>query len=93
MTEFRIFETAQFARDLRGDFQGQQEKLRAKLNAIVYPHLRATPYSGANIRKLQGYHPDTWRYRIGPYRLFYTIDPAARIVSILTIEHRRQAYR
>ncbi|MBI4027513.1 MAG: type II toxin-antitoxin system RelE/ParE family toxin [Verrucomicrobia bacterium] len=45
------------------------------------------------MRKLQGYEPRTWRYRIGPYRLFYAVDDEKRIVFILTIDDRKDAYR
>ncbi|MEI8140350.1 MAG: type II toxin-antitoxin system RelE/ParE family toxin [bacterium] len=51
------------------------------------------PYFGPNIRKLQGYTPATWRYRTGPYRIFYSVDEAERIVVILTIDDRKDACR
>lgn len=51
------------------------------------------PYFGPNIRKLQGYVPPTGRYRIGPYRVFYMVDDNERIVFILTIDDRKDAYR
>ena len=43
-------------------------------------------------RKVQG-ADNLWRIRIGDYRVLYTIDDQARIVDILAIRHRSDAYR
>ena len=59
----------------------------------IYPRLRENPYSGPNIRRLKGELHSIYRYRIGDYRLFYTIDPERRIVFLLGIEDRKDAYR
>jgi len=42
---------------------------------------------------LQGYTPETWRYRSGPYRLFYSVDEDDKIVFMLTVDDRKDAYR
>jgi mRNA interferase RelE/StbE len=34
-----------------------------------------------------------WRARRGTYRIRYRIDEAARVVYVLDVEHRRDAYR
>ena len=90
-SEFRIFETAEFNKALTR--LGPPRFLRGKLDTYVYPQLRCGPYFGPNIRKLQGYEPATWRYRIGRYRVFYSLDEADRIVFVLTIDDRKDAYR
>ncbi|MCE5230368.1 type II toxin-antitoxin system RelE/ParE family toxin [bacterium] len=90
-SEFRIFETDEFQKALKRI--GAPVPLRKKLSSFVYPQLRQEPFFGPNIRKLQGYNPATWRYRIGSYRIFYMVDEAARIVFILTIDNRKDAYR
>jgi mRNA interferase RelE/StbE len=38
------------------------------------------------------YKPETWRYRIGKYRLFYVIDENEKTVYILSIDLRKEAY-
>ena len=73
--------------------RGSPYRLPKKLAAYVYPQLRQGPYFGPNIRKLQGYTPETWRYRIGPYRLFYSLDEDERIVFMLTVDDRQNAYK
>ena len=90
-SEFRIFETGEFRKTLSR--LGPPRFLPKKLDTYVYPQLRQGPHYGPNIRKLQGYKPPTWRYRIGPYRLFYAVDDEKKIVSILTIDDRKDAYK
>lgn len=67
--------------------------LREKLRAYVYPQLRKMPHLGPNIRKLRAYKPETWRYRIGCFRVFYLVDESERIVFMLTFDQRRDAHR
>lgn len=92
MAEFRILETAHFRKDLEQDFGGQRSRIERKLTAYVYPQLRTNPYVGLNIKKLRDMTPETWRYRIGDYRFFYTVDARARLVMMLAADHRGQAY-
>jgi len=89
--EFRVFETEEFKKALIR--LGPPRFLPKKLTAYVYPQLRQGPYFGPNIRKLQGYTPQTWRYRIGPYRLFYSVDENDKIVFMLTVDDRKDAYK
>jgi mRNA interferase RelE/StbE len=92
LADFAIFETEQFLKDLEQELGGRQTQLRRKLLDYVYPQLRRQPYFGKNIKKLAGFEPDTWRYRIGDYRFFYTIDAAEKLVIMLTADHRSRAY-
>ena len=43
--------------------------------------------------KLQGREGEGWRIRVGAYRILYTIDDYARIVSVYRIRPRATAYR
>lgn len=92
MSEYRIFETEQFERDLQKNLGARREKIAAKLREYVYPQLKAQPYFGKNIRKLKGYKPETWRYRIGPHRFFYEVDEQRKIVFLLAAETRQGSY-
>jgi len=92
LTEFRIFETNQFLKDLEQDFSGQQERIKTKLVNYVYPQLKQNPYFGKNIKKLVNYNPDTWRYRISSYRFFYEIDNQNKIVFMISVDNRQNAY-
>ena len=45
----------------------------------------------AGSRKLKGYK-DTWRIRIGDWRVIYIVDDAAKRVRISRVGHRREVY-
>lgn len=92
MTEFRIFETAQFQEDLRRYFGSSDEKILRKLRTFVYPRLRRQPHFGKNIGKLRAYQPETWRYRIGGHRFFYEIDDKQKIVFMIAVQPRSEGY-
>ncbi len=93
LSEYRIFETEEFRRQLDRSPPSARDSLREKLTDYAYPQLRQQPYFGPNIRKLSGYRPDVWRYRIGRYRIFYAVDRQERIVFVLTVEARKDAYK
>lgn len=92
MSDFRIFETDQFADDLERISPARRDKIAQKLRTLVYPQLREQPYFGANIKKLKGFKPETWRYRIGPYRFFYVVDDQEKIVFMVAADTRQQSY-
>ena len=92
MSNYRIYETVQFQKDLQRDFSGQKGKIHQKLISYVYPQLQLNPYYGKNIKKLVNYKPDTWRYRVGDYRFFYIIDERKKVVFMLTADARQNAY-
>ena len=93
MSDYRIFETEEFQKQLARVTPSQRKVVEKKLPAYAYPQLRTAPYYGPNIRKLRGYAPETWRYRIGNYRVFYCVDEEDPIVSILTVDARKDAYK
>ena len=92
MTDYRIFETTVFREDLEDLPHAIQPKIQAKLTDYVYPQLRQQPHFGPNIKKLRNWKPDTWRYRIGPWRFFYEIDEHQKIVFMTTLDNRKDAY-
>jgi len=92
LSSYRLFETRVFLEDLENLPHALQPKIRAKLAGYVYPQLRRQPHFGLNIKKLQHWKPETWRYRIGPWRFFYEIDEHQKIVFLTTLYHRKDAY-
>ena len=93
MSDYRVFETDEFKKSNKALTRRSGRSLDRKLIEYVYPQLKQEPHFGPNIKRLQGYDPLTWRYRIGDYRIFYQIDEAEKIVFILTIDDRKEAYR
>ena len=93
MSDYRVFETDEFKEQNAALARRRGRSLDKKLTTYVYPQLRQEPHYGPNIKRLGGYEPPTWRYRVGDYRIFYLIDEAEKIVSILTIDDRKDAYQ
>jgi mRNA interferase RelE/StbE len=88
--ELRIAETSTFKKGVETrSFQPYYKKLIEN----VYPRLKANPYYGPNIKRLKGDLKSVFRYRIGDYRLFYTVDPEKKYVYILTLENRKDSYK
>jgi len=92
LNNYRIFETEQFQKDLKQIALSGRRKVTQKLVDFVYPQLREHPHFGPNIKKLKGFDPETWRYRIGAWRFFYEIDEEEKIVYLLAASHRSRAY-
>lgn len=92
MSEYKIFETEQFQEDLRQIARAGRDDIVRKLRQVVYLQLVHHPHYGPHIRKLQGYTPDTWRYRIGAWRFFYEIDDKEKVIFLIAASHRGSAY-
>ena len=54
--------------------------------------MQSKPKFVKNIKKLKNFTPETWRYRIGGYRFFYTIDDQRKIIFMTTADNRADAY-
>ena len=93
MSNYRIFETEEFAKALEKLTKTNISFIQKKLAGYVYPQIKKEPCFGKNIKKLRDYNPDTWRYRLGKFRLFYTVDHEEKIIYILTVDFRKDAYR
>ena len=90
---YDLFETDEFLKSI-GKLQKRDRTLvQNKLEEYVYPQIKSEPHFGINIKKLRGYSPNTWRYRIGAYRVFYTIDENDKLILLLVVESRDKAYR
>ena len=92
LNSYRIFETEQFQKDLKQIALSGRHKVAQKLYDFVYPQLREHPHFGPHIKKLKGFDPETWRYRIGAWRFFYGIDDKEKIVYMFAASHRSSAY-
>jgi len=93
LSNYRVFETDEFVKALNKLTKRNISFIQKKLNSYVYPQIRNEPCFGKNIKKLRDYSPDTWRYRLGKFRLFFTVDHGERIIYVLTIDFRKDAYR
>ena len=93
MDKYRIFETDEFAKKIRKFPRQDANFIQKKLSEYVYPQIKVEPFLGRNIKKLRDYAPPIWRYRIGKFRVFYFVDSRERIIYILSVHLRRDAYK
>ncbi len=89
---YRIFETDQFLKDCKRLRISLGSNRYLKITEYVYRQLRENSFYGKNIKKLKDWKPETWRYRIGNYRLFYEINKNTKVISITAIDLRDKAY-
>ena len=86
---FQIAETETFEDDLK---KLNLENRFAKARKTIYPMLKENPYYGNNIKKLKGNFAGLYRYRLGDFRLIYSIDEGEQIVFMLHAVQRKDAY-
>ena len=89
-SSYSIAETESFRKAIRKN--KAFEALYRKIRDVVYPVLRREPHFGPNIKRLKGEFSDFYRYRVGEYRLFYTIDEDDTVVFVADLRSRQQAY-
>jgi mRNA interferase RelE/StbE len=79
-----------FARSARKELEALSPTLVIRIFSRI--ESLATQPRPAGCRKVRGPRP-LWRIRVGEYRVVYTVDDDARIVDIVAVRHRRDAYR
>jgi mRNA interferase RelE/StbE len=89
---YRIFLTKEFDRGLERIASRDRTSIEKKIKEYMAPQLKIEPHYGTNIKKLKGYDPETWRYRIGYYRIFYLINEIDKDVHLISIDQRKDAY-
>ena len=89
---FKIFETDQFLKDLNKLDESERIRIYRQILKKTYPQLKNNPYFGKNIKKLKSYIPDTWRYRVGKFRIFYEIYDKEKIINITVVDLRGNLY-
>lgn len=69
------------------------EALDTTILKRIFPKLEALAREPRpqGCRKLRG-ESNLWRIRIGDHRVLYSVDDALRLVDIVAIRHRSQAY-
>lgn len=94
MQLYKVFITDTFSKELAKHApSGQAPRLEKKILDEVVPRLKQEPHFGSNIKKLHGYVPEMWRYRIRPFRIFFCIDESEHTVILTAFRARKDAYR
>ena len=79
-----------FARSARKELQALPSAVAERVLKKVESLARDPRPAGC--RKLRG-PTNLWRLRVGEYRIIYDIDDDNRIIDIVIIRHRSDAYR
>ena len=64
----------------------------AKKLARCFTALEHDPRSGNNVKVLKGPYGGSYRYRVGDFRVIYTINEQTVTVFVVTIAHRKDIY-
>lgn len=83
MSEYAVRLTNRFRRSFRRLPKDVRERVEEAVLEIA-----EHPYSGYLIMTM-----GVWSYRVGDYRIIYLIREEEREVVLLTVRHRRRAYR
>jgi mRNA interferase RelE/StbE len=79
-----------FARSARKEL----EALDGMLVSRIFPKIEALSKAPRppGCLKLSG-EENLWRIRIGDYRVVYTIEDKRKLVDVIAVRHRREAYQ
>jgi mRNA interferase RelE/StbE len=86
MGDYQITFARSASKDLEKLSTGEVNRIFVKIEALAKD---ARP---KGCRKIVG-EANLWRIRVGEYRVIYSVNDEQRIVDIVIIRHRREAYR
>lgn len=79
----------EYAKSIVKDFKKLPKEIKEKALEIVETILAKDPYIG---KPLKGVYKGLWKYRVGDYRIIYSIESDRLFVFILRIRHRKNVY-
>ena len=82
--------TVTFARSARRELEALDRTVVARILSRIEGLAQEPRPPGA--RKLRG-EQQLWRIRVGDYRVVYSVDYRQRVVDVVRVRHRREAYR
>ncbi|GAA6615548.1 type II toxin-antitoxin system RelE family toxin [Scytonema sp. NUACC26] len=72
-------------------FEAASAKLQERLDR-AFELLKSNPRFHPNIKPLKGNYSGYYRYRVGDYRIVYSINDETMQVLVATIAHRGEVY-
>ena len=93
MRNYKIFKTNEFIKKFNTIDKRLFNVISKKLKNQIYPQLKKNPYYGPHIKKLRDTKQLTLRHRTGDFRIFYYVSEKDKIVYILSIDNRKDAYK
>ena len=85
MHKFKV----EYAKGVVKDLKKLAPQIREKALLVVENVLAVDPHVG---RPLTGRYKGLWKYRIGDYRIIYSIEQTRLIIFVLRISHRKNVY-
>ncbi len=79
----------EYAKGIVKDLKKLPKEIKEKALEIVETVLAEDPYAG---RPLKGSYKGLWKYRLGDYRIVYTIESNRLVIFVLRIRHRKNVY-
>ncbi len=91
MLNAKTFEI-QFTDEADTHYKRLDARMTRRVDAAI-DTLMQNPLFGPNIKKLKGEHAGQYRYRVGSYRIIYSIDTQRYQCIVRGIHPRGRAYR
>ena len=79
----------EYAKGVVKDLKKLSSPIRQKAIQIIEKVLALDPYVG---RPLTGPYKGLWKYRVGDYRIVYTIEERRLVIFVLRVRHRKNVY-
>ena len=70
----------------------KSDRALAKKLARCFRNLENSPRFHPNIKPLKGSYSGYYRYRVGDYRVVYSIEDELVVVNLILIAHRSKVY-
>jgi mRNA interferase RelE/StbE len=82
--------SVEYAKSVSKDLKSLPKPLRARALNVAENILARDPYQG---KPLAGRYKGLYRFRVGEYRIVYSIEQKRLVVFVLRIRHRKDVYR
>jgi mRNA interferase RelE/StbE len=80
----------EYAKGVLKDLKKLPKEVREQALEVVEKILAAEPHAG---KPLTGPYKGLWKYRIGDYRIIYSIERDRLVIFVLRIRHRKDVYQ
>lgn len=80
----------EYAKGVLKDLKSLSKDLQKKSLHIVEKILAQDPQAG---KPLTGSYKGLWKFRMGDYRIIYSIEKERLVIFVLRIRHRKDVYR
>ena len=81
----------QFTDEAEKSYDELDENMTRRMNRAI-DSIEKNPFYGSNIVKLKGKYVGQYRFRVGSYRIIYSVDTTRKKCIIRTIYQRGRAY-